>query len=97
MPLHPGKSRKVISENIHEMVASGHPQRQAVAAALHNADEYADGGEAKSDHDMLLDSIAQEMLDAVSRKDHMKMLEAIKALVLNIQDMDEAQDAEEMK
>lgn len=37
MPLHPGSSRKVISENIHEMVASGHPVKQAVAAALHNA------------------------------------------------------------
>lgn len=32
MPLKPGKSRKVISENI-----SGHPQNQAVAAALSNA------------------------------------------------------------
>jgi len=37
MPLHPGKSRKVISENIREMVESGHPQKQAVAAALNNA------------------------------------------------------------
>lgn len=37
MPLHEGKSKKVISENISEMEASGHPHDQAVAAALHNA------------------------------------------------------------
>lgn len=34
MPLHKGKSKKVVSENIKEMMASGHPQVQAVAAAL---------------------------------------------------------------
>lgn len=37
MPLEKGKSRKVISENIKEMMASGHPQVQAVAAALSTA------------------------------------------------------------
>ena len=39
MPLKSGKSRATISKNIREMVASGHPQRQAVAAALHTADK----------------------------------------------------------
>jgi hypothetical protein len=39
MPLERGKSRSVISSNIKEMVAAGHPQRQAVAAALHTADK----------------------------------------------------------
>lgn len=34
MPLKRGKSKEVISENIREMVESGHPQDQAVAAAL---------------------------------------------------------------
>lgn len=37
MPLKKGKSKKVIAENIREMVRAGHPANQAVAAALHNA------------------------------------------------------------
>lgn len=37
MPLHKGKSKKVISENIREMRESGHPQAQSVAAALSQA------------------------------------------------------------
>lgn len=37
MPLHKGKSKKVVSENISEMVKSGYPQAQAVAASLNTA------------------------------------------------------------
>lgn len=37
MPLKPGSSKETVSENIKEMMASGHPQKQAVAASLHNA------------------------------------------------------------
>lgn len=37
MPLKPGKSKKVISENIGEMIRAGHPKDQAVAAAYSNA------------------------------------------------------------
>jgi hypothetical protein len=34
VPLKAGKSQETVSENISEMVRSGHPQDQAVAAAM---------------------------------------------------------------
>ena len=37
MPLKKGSSKKVVSENIREMMHSGHPQKQAIAAAMRNA------------------------------------------------------------
>lgn len=37
MPLAPGKSKEVISRNISEMIDSGHPKAQAIAAALNTA------------------------------------------------------------
>jgi hypothetical protein len=37
MPLHKGKSKKVIGENIGEMESAGHPKAQAIAASLNQA------------------------------------------------------------
>lgn len=37
MPLKEGSSQKVVGQNIKEMEASGHPRKQAIAAALNNA------------------------------------------------------------
>ncbi len=39
MPLSRGKSQRAISGNIAEMRAAGHPEAQAVAAAMHQADK----------------------------------------------------------
>jgi hypothetical protein len=37
MPLKSGKSKKVVSSNISEMVKSGYPKKQAIAASLNKA------------------------------------------------------------
>lgn len=43
MPLIKSGSRAAVSQNISEMVHAGHPQNQAVAAALRNARKYGSG------------------------------------------------------
>lgn len=48
MPLKPGSSRGVVSGNIREMMASGYPQKQAVAASLSNARAHPTGGTMRS-------------------------------------------------
>jgi len=50
MPLLKGKSKEIISHNIAEMVKSGHPQKQAIAASFANAKKsnMSEGGRVKS-------------------------------------------------
>jgi hypothetical protein len=43
MPLERSSSKAAVSRNISEMVRSGHPQKQAVAAALSNQRRVAAG------------------------------------------------------
>lgn len=89
MPLNPGHSKKTISHNIHEMVAAGHSQKQAVAASLHNADKYsehkAEGGEVgDEDHEIMMDGCAQECMEAIESKDKAKFRSGFEALVADL-------------
>lgn len=54
MPLKHGHSKEVVSSNIKEMMKAGHPQKQAIAAALtmaRKAKKMAMGGEVMPDND----------------------------------------------
>ena len=63
MPLIKGRSKEVISKNIHEMVKSGHPVKQAIAASLAMARHHMfEGGEVEEVHN-LHDSFQPEQGD----------------------------------
>ena len=48
MPIKKGKSRKVVSENISELVRSGKPRNQAVAIAMDSAGKSRKGKQGKA-------------------------------------------------
>ena len=52
-----------------------------------------EGGVVGDDNE-LLDHVAQELLDGLAKKDKSLVLEALRALILNIQDEDKEQDSE---
>lgn len=47
MPLKPGSSKKVVSQNISELRHSGYPPKQAVAIAMDKAGKSNKGGNKK--------------------------------------------------
>lgn len=71
MPLIKSGSKKAVSQNIREMVRSGYPQKQAVAAALSNARRYgrAEGGpvydQVYERPDQVLGRVGQGVIDYV--------------------------------
>lgn len=84
MPLKSGHSTKTISHNIREMEAAGHPHDQAVAASLHNADDYADGGEVDGERDAMLDELAGECMDAIDKDDNERFLDCLHVIICDI-------------
>lgn len=47
MPLKKGKSKKVFSSNVKDMMNSGHPQKQSLAAAFSKARQSSEKGHKK--------------------------------------------------
>lgn len=62
MPLKPGCDQKTKSQNIREMVASGHPQKQAVAAAMSNARKTCKKSVAHDDPEEMSETIMRKVM-----------------------------------
>lgn len=103
MPLIHGKSKKAFSHNIAAEIHAGKPQKQAVAIAYAEKRKHmAEGGDMEHDQEEadkkeMLEMVCKEMMDAIERKDHEMLLEALQALVLHIQDEDREQDMHDME
>lgn len=103
MPLMPGKSKKAFGHNIGAELAAGKPRKQAIAIAYSEKERHmAEGGEMEDmpeqdDKDQMLDDVASELCDGIERRDHKMVRDAIKALVLHIQDEDQEQDDKDME
>ncbi len=84
MPLKRGDSSKIISHNIREMEAAGHPHDQAVAASLHNADKYDKGGEVDQDREDMMNELASECMDAFEKKDAERLIDCLHVIISDI-------------
>jgi len=69
MPLEAGKSREAISHNIAEMVKSGHPQKQAIAAAFANAGESRKGNDSGMSFLQSLKEFGKNFIDWISEEE----------------------------
>jgi hypothetical protein len=56
----------------------------------------AEGGDTDDDDSQLMDQVCDEFMQAFEKKDKGLLMEALKALVLHIQDEDKEQDAGQM-
>ena len=107
MPLMKGKSKAAFSHNVSTEMHAGKPQNQALAIAYsqkrkHMADGgYAEGGEMEesedSDHEMMMDHVAMECMQALETKDKAAFKDAFQVLVADCMskmspDQDEEQE-----
>lgn len=102
MPLIKGPSKAAFGHNIGAELAAGKPRKQAIAIAYSEKERHmAEGGEMDEnmdqDQEMLMDQVASELLEGIEKKDKKMVMDAIKALVLHIQDEDEKQDSMDME
>jgi uncharacterized protein involved in copper resistance len=92
MPLRESSSKRAFKHNVEEMVHSGHPIKQAVAAAYSEqrkakSQHMAEGGEAmelEEHEDHLLDDVAMECMEAIENKDKEAFRDALHVLISDV-------------